>query len=182
MGYYVVVEATSERIRLSPPPSQRQRWAIIFLGLAGLFLVLQISILRTRPPIGEALSSARTTEDLIGVLLSYWAFLLLGLGFLVGAALAWGWWSELEWDAVSRTIFRRRYLFGRVWRTASLPFDQVEEIRLVRVKGQYSLRYFHLFVISRGRTWATLPGYRNEEVVRALRRRLLQFMGFPVGW
>ncbi len=180
MGYYAIVEATDDRIRLGPPPALRQRWAIIFLGLAGLFFALQIFIFRTRPPIGDALSSAKDVGDFLNVLLSYLAFSLLGVGFLVAAALAWGWWSELEWDAVDRTIFRRRYLFGRVWRTASLPFDQVDEIRVVRIRGQYSLTYYHLFVISQGRTWATLPGYRNEEAVRALRRRLLRFMGFPI--
>ncbi|HEY75401.1 MAG TPA: hypothetical protein G4O00_04360 [Thermoflexia bacterium] len=181
MGYYVVVEATSERIRLSPPPASRRGWAIIFSGLAGLFFALQISILRTRPPLGEALSSVQGAGDLLKVFLSYCAFLLLGVGFLVAAGLAWGWWSELEWDAMHRTIFRRRYLFGRIWRTSTLSFDQVDEIRVVRIRGQYSMRYYHLFIISQGRVWATLPGYRDEGAVRALRRQLLRFMGYPVG-
>ena len=181
MGYYAIVEATGERIRLSPPPTLRRRWAVIFLGLAGLFFALQISVLRTRPPIGDALSSARGAGDLLNILLSYLAFSLLGVGFLVGAALAWGWWSELEWDAIGRTIFRRRYLFGRVWHTASLSFDQVDEIRVVRIRGQYSLTYYHLFIISQGRAWTTLPGYRDEKAVRALRRRLLRMMGYPEG-
>jgi len=182
VGYYAITEETSERLLLSPPQARRRGWAIIFLGLALLFLILEVSILRSRPPLSEVLSGARTAADAFAALLPYLIFPLIAAGFLVGAALAWGWWSEIEFDAVNRRITRRQRLFLRTWRSTSLPFERVDEIRIVRIKSQYSLAYYHLFISSRGRIWAKIPGYRDEKQAKAVRRRLLRYIGLPDLW
>lgn len=179
MGYYQIAEETEVRLLLSPPPGQRQRWALIFGGMAVLFALLELSLLRSRPPEELPLRAGRLGEALSS-LFPYLVYPTIALGFLVAAALAWGWWSEIELDAVHRRIMRRRLLFGRVLRTASLPFERVDEVRVVRVKSQYSLAYYHLLIHADGSVWARLPGYRSEKEARRLGRRLLSYMGQPL--
>jgi len=179
-GYYLIVEETADRFLFSPPEGQRRRLAMMFLIVGFLFLAAEIHVFQTHPPLDEMLEAAQTGADRLSTILTFLAFPLVGGGFLVAASFAWGWWSEIEFDASRREIIRRRHAFGQVKTVATLPFNRLEGIEVMKTGGLYALPAYHVLIFGHRRVWAKLPGYADRYQAEAIGRKLVRFMGHPV--
>ena len=176
-GYYLIAKETKETILFRPSEGRRRRSAVLFTIAGLMFLAYGVYIVQTRPPLSQALEAAQGSADVLTAVLTFLAFPLVGLGFLIAALFAWWWWTEIEFNLPRQCIVRRRHAFGRVEETGVLPFSHLAGIQVMKSGGLYAPAYYHLLIIGEGKVWAKLPGYTQGQQAEALGRRLLRFMG-----
>jgi len=158
-GYYTFLKETPGRLLFTR--SWRDRCLAALVLTVSALVVWSVA----------AYSLLRPDRDMPGFIF----FTQTGLGLLLAALFSLNCWTEIEFDANQRTIYKRRIAFGKFHLLEKLPFEQLKRIRLDKTHYEYEVTHLKL-IGADDRVWASIPGYVIHNQGIKVRQQLLTFM------
>ena len=157
-GHYTLLEETPDRLLFTRTPQQRRSLGLAFGALTVILAAVSIySLLRPR-------------QDVPG----FSAFLVFGILSAGSALFVSTSWTEVEFNRLSREIVRRRYVLGKAWQVAAIPFEQVGRVTVQATPGEVENAYaVRIHRQGESSPWVTLWGYTVEHQAAGIRKKIL---------